>query len=239
VLLKLPARGGSPIPRVNSSALELEDVTAEVGLINLSEPAPEEEETTESDRINRLQLGVGETTEADHISIQPEQVVDLLAQGLAGSSSESPEALVADESSSSSEAEPPVRDEDEAEASQSNVQQNGNADFIVQLTRTTVQYFNTKLKQGEVNEVDGNIAVVESSDYWVAYHHNQESGQTPMLQVQEKATKAAIFEIWRRDEQWEAEPVKPEARAWLDQASRELAAGQERAPQIQKPQMEL
>jgi hypothetical protein len=229
----------SLIPQVNSSALELEDVPAEVGLINLLEPETEEEKTTESDRIDLFQLGVEETTEADHISIQSEQVVDPLDQGLADSSSESQEALVLDEFPFSSEAEPPVRNEDEAKASQSHVQQNGNADFIAQLTRTTVQYFNTKLKQGEVKEVDSNIGIVESSDYWVVYHHNQENGQTPMLQVQEKATKSAIFEISRRDERWEAEPVKPEAVAWLEQASRELAARQERTPQIQKPQMEL
>ena len=60
-----------------------------------------------------------------------------------------------------------------------------------------------------------------------------------MFRVQDKATNFAVFEIQRQDEQWNAELVKPEAGAWLEQATRELAAEQERAQQIQKPQMEL
>jgi conjugative relaxase-like TrwC/TraI family protein len=117
--------------------------------------------------------------------------------------------------------------------------QGDRAEFSAQLTRITVQYFNTQLRQGEVTAVDSNLAVVESADYWVAYYHNQENGETPMFRVQDKATNSAVLEIQRQDEQWDAELVKPDAGAWLEQASRELAAQQERAQQTQKPQMEL
>jgi conjugative relaxase-like TrwC/TraI family protein len=137
--------------------------------------------------------------------------------------------------------EPEPEESAEDEDSQSSQQNNDadNAEFIAQLTQATVQYFNTQLKRGEVAEIDGNLAVVESADYWVAYHHNQENGHTPMFRIQDKATNSPIFEIFRRDQQWEAEMVKLESIAWLEQASRELAAERGREPRIQKPQIEL
>ena len=119
------------------------------------------------------------------------------------------------------------------------LEQNGTAEFIAQLTQTTIQYFNTKQKEGDSQKVNENIEVVESPDYWIWYGHNRENRETPRLLVQEKATKSVLFETLRQDEGWKVKQVKPEATAWLEQASRELAAGQRREPQIQKPQMEL
>lgn len=113
------------------------------------------------------------------------------------------------------------------------------AEFIAQLTQTTIQYFNTKQKEGDSKKVNENIEVVESPDYWIWYGHNRENGEMPRLLVQEKATKSVLFKTLRQDEGWKAEQVKPEAAAWLEQASRELAARQRREPQIQKSQMEL
>jgi conjugative relaxase-like TrwC/TraI family protein len=119
------------------------------------------------------------------------------------------------------------------------VGRNDTAEFIAQLTKITIQYFNTKQKEGDSKKVNENIEVVESPDYWIWYGHNRENGETPRLLVQEKATKSVLFETLRQDEGWKAEQVKPEAAAWLEQASSELVAGQRREPQIQKPQMEL
>jgi len=119
------------------------------------------------------------------------------------------------------------------------LERNDTAEFIAQLTQTTIQYFNTKQKEGGSQKVNENIEVVESPDYWIWYGHNQGNGKTPRLMVQDKETKSVFFETLRQDEGWKAEQVKPEAADWLEQASRELAAGQRREPQIQKPQMEL
>ena len=119
------------------------------------------------------------------------------------------------------------------------VERKDTAEFIAQLTQTTIQYFNTKQKEGDSKKVNENIEVVESPDYWIWYGHNRENGKTPRLMVQDKETKSVLFETLRQEDGWKAEQVKPEAAAWLEQASRELAAGQRREPQIQKPQMEL
>jgi hypothetical protein len=113
------------------------------------------------------------------------------------------------------------------------------AQFIAQLTDTTIDFFNSRLSQGEILEVNNNVAAVESPDYWLVYHHNQESGETPAFQVQDKATNSAVFESWQREEGWQAGLVKPEAEAWLEQAIQELATSQERALQTRRPQLEL
>jgi AAA domain len=113
------------------------------------------------------------------------------------------------------------------------------AQFIAQLTDTTIDFFNSRLSQGEILEVNNNVAAVESPGYWLVYHHNQESGETPAFQVQDKVTNSAIFESWQREEGWQAGLVKPEAEAWLEQATQELAASQERALQTRRPQLEL
>jgi hypothetical protein len=81
--------------------------------------------------------------------------------------------------------------------------------------------------------------VVESPGYWLVYHHNQESGEMPAFQVQDKATNSAVFESWQREEGWQAGLVKPEAEAWLEQAIQELAASQERSLQTRRSQLEL
>jgi len=119
------------------------------------------------------------------------------------------------------------------------LERNDTTEFIAQLTQTTIQYFNAKQKEGDSKKVNENIEVVESPDYWIWYGHNRENGEMPRLLVQEKATKSVLFETLLQDEGWKVEQVKSEAAAWLEQASRELAAGQRRKPQIQKPQMEL
>jgi len=112
-------------------------------------------------------------------------------------------------------------------------------EFIAELTRVTVQYFGDKVKQGEGAAVDGDIGVVENSNYRVEYHHNEESGEPPRLMVQETTTNSLIFETVRGVDQWEAETVKPEAKAWLEEANRELVEHRIREPEIRKPQMEL
>jgi conjugative relaxase-like TrwC/TraI family protein len=119
------------------------------------------------------------------------------------------------------------------------VERNDTAEFIAQLTQTTIEYFNTKGARGDVTDVDGNIKVVGSPNYWIWYGHNRENGETPRLLVQDKKTKSVLFETLLQDEGWKAKQVKPEAAACLEQASRELAAGQRRELQILKPQMEL
>jgi hypothetical protein len=113
------------------------------------------------------------------------------------------------------------------------------AQFIAQLIDTTMDFFNDRLSRGEIVEINSNVAAVESPDYWLVYHHNQESGEPPALQVQDKATNSVVFESRQREEGWQPGIVKPEAEAWLEQASRELAADQERIPQIRQPQMEM
>jgi conjugative relaxase-like TrwC/TraI family protein len=113
------------------------------------------------------------------------------------------------------------------------------AQFIAQLTDTTIDFFNSRLSQGEILEVNNNVGAVESPGYWLVYHHNQESGETPAFQVQDKATNSAVFESWQREEGWQAGLVKPEADAWLEQAIQELAASQERSLQMRRPQLEL
>jgi hypothetical protein len=113
------------------------------------------------------------------------------------------------------------------------------AQFIAQLTDTTIDFFNSRLSQGEILEVNNNVAAVESSGYWLVYHHNQESGETPAFQVQDKVTNSAVFESWQREEGWQAGLVKPEAEAWLEQAIQELAVSQERSLQMRRPQLEL
>jgi hypothetical protein len=118
-------------------------------------------------------------------------------------------------------------------------EQRDRTEFIEQLRRTTVQYFDTHLRQGDITEVNGNLAVAESEDYWVVYYHNQENGETPTFRVQEKATNAVVLEASKRDENWEVEGVQPGAEGWLEQATEELAAQQERVQQMQRPQMEL
>jgi len=85
-------------------------------------------------------------------------------------------------------------------------------DFVAELTRVTVQYFSDKVQQGEGTAVDGNIGVVENSKYRVEYHHNEESGKTQRLIVEETTTNSPIFETVRGVDQWEAEIVKPEAK---------------------------
>jgi conjugative relaxase-like TrwC/TraI family protein len=111
--------------------------------------------------------------------------------------------------------------------------------FETQLMQMTVQYFNTRSEQGEVTEVESNLLAVESSDYWVVYYDNPKAGAPSVVQVQEKGTNVSVFEMWLRDEKWEAELVKPESAVWLEQASRELTVGQQQELKIQKPQMEL
>jgi hypothetical protein len=113
------------------------------------------------------------------------------------------------------------------------------AQFIAELTDITIDFFNSRLSQGEILEVNNNVAAVESPDYWLVYHHNQESGQTPAFQVQDKVTNSAVFESWQREEGWQAGLVKPEAEAWLEQAIQELSASQERSLQMRRPQLEL
>jgi hypothetical protein len=44
--------------------------------------------------------------------------------------------------------------------------------------------------------------------------------------------------LWR-GEDWKAELIEPEAIAWLEQASRELAMEQRKEVQIQRSQIEL
>jgi conjugative relaxase-like TrwC/TraI family protein len=113
------------------------------------------------------------------------------------------------------------------------------ARFIAQLTDTTIDFFNSRLSQGEILEVNNNVAVVESPGYWLVYHHNQESGETPAFQVQDKVTNSAVFESWQREEGWQTGLVKPEAEAWLEQVIQELAASQERSLQMRRPQLEM
>jgi conjugative relaxase-like TrwC/TraI family protein len=119
------------------------------------------------------------------------------------------------------------------------IEKHERAKFVAQLTDTTMDFFNNRLSQGEIVEINSNVAAVESPDYWLVYHHNQESGEPPALQVQDKATNSVVFESRQREEGWQPGIVKPEAEAWLEQASRELAADQERIPQIRQPQMEM
>jgi hypothetical protein len=130
-----------------------------------------------------------------------------------------------------------VQDEDKLADEQENLQES-NASFVMQLMQTTVRYHNAKLEREEFSIVDGTIEVVESPDYWVAYYP-QGDGETPMLQVQDKATNTPIFEMLWRGEDWKAELIEPEAIAWLEQASRELAMEQRKEAQIQRSQMEL
>jgi conjugative relaxase-like TrwC/TraI family protein len=130
-----------------------------------------------------------------------------------------------------------VQDEDKLADEQENLQES-NANFVMQLMQTTVRYHNAKLERGEFSIVDGTIEVVESPDYWVAYYP-QGDGETPMLQVQDKATDTPIFEMLWRGEDWKAELIEPEAIAWLEQASRELVVEKRQEAQVQKPQMEL
>jgi conjugative relaxase-like TrwC/TraI family protein len=147
------------------------------------------------------------------------------------------EVQTASEGESSIESISLVQLEDELDDGQENGQQIS-ADLIRQLMQTTIRYYNRKLEQGEFSIVDGTIEVVESPDYWVAYYP-QGDGETPMLQVQDKATNTPIFEMLWRGEDWKAELIEPEAIAWLEQASRELAMEQRKEAQIQRSQMEL
>jgi conjugative relaxase-like TrwC/TraI family protein len=119
------------------------------------------------------------------------------------------------------------------------IERQDRAQFIAELTDITIDFFNSRLSQGEILEVNNNVAAVESPDYWLVYHHNQESGQAPAFQVQDKATNSAVFESWQREEGWQAGLVKPEAEDWLEQAIQELAASQERSLQTRRPQLEL
>ncbi|MCY7283971.1 MAG: hypothetical protein LH679_11130, partial [Cyanobacteria bacterium CAN_BIN43] len=57
--------------------------------------------------------------------------------------------------------------ETEAKTSPKDEDPTEDAKFIAEVTRVTVQYFNDKVKQGEGAAVDGDIGVVENSDYRV------------------------------------------------------------------------
>jgi conjugative relaxase-like TrwC/TraI family protein len=133
------------------------------------------------------------------------------------------------EASLETEAETAPKDEDPTEV----------AEFIAEVTRATVQYFRDKVKQGAGAAVDGNMNVVENSNYRVEYHYNEESGKPPRLIVEETTTNTPLFEIVRGAEGWEVEIVKPEAREWLEAANRELAEERRLEPEIRKSQMEL
>jgi hypothetical protein len=124
---------------------------------------------------------MGELQQPERREMLAVEVEAFSLETLDASSPEQEEAWVEVEAQSSSEVESPVPDEAEVEVSQRDGQKNEDGDraaFIAQLTQIAVQYFNTQLRQGEVTEVDSNLAVVESADYWVAYYHNQESSRT-------------------------------------------------------------
>ncbi|MCY7322087.1 MAG: relaxase domain-containing protein, partial [Phormidesmis sp. CAN_BIN36] len=198
----------------------LSDPELEVERVEIAEVSLEELETfgkvndDSSVEIEAAEPGeIIEMVEVEPFHLEP------LAGGLV-------EGLVdeAEETSLETEAETSPKDEDPTE----------DTDFITEVTRVTVHYFGDKVKQGKGAAVDGNIAVVENSDYRVKYHHNEESRKTPRLIVEETTTNTPIFETVRGAEGWETEIVKPEAKAWVEAANRELAAGQSR-----KAQMEL
>jgi len=203
----------------------LSDPELEVERVEIAEVSLEELETfgkvngDSSVEIEAAEPGeIIEVVEVEPFHLEP------LAGGLV-------EGLVdeVEETSLETEAETSPKDEDPTE----------DTDFITEVTRVTVQYFGGKVKQGKGAAVDGNIAVVENSDYRVEYHHNEETGETPRLIVEETTTNTPIFETVRGAEGWEAETVKPEAREWLEAVNRELAEEQRKEPEIKKPQMEL
>jgi len=224
------------VPTVEAAKLLVEDVSMEPELIaTLFNPPSDPELEVETIEIAEASLEdlepFGQRNDESSVEIEAAELGEILEVVvepfyLEPLAEEWGQDLVdeAVEASLETEAETAPKDEDPTE----------DTEFIAEVTRATVQYFRDKVKQGAVIAVDGDMNVVENSTYRVKYHHNGESGEPQRLIVEETTTNIPIFETVRGVEGWEAETVKPEAKAWLEAADRVLAAGQNR-----KPQMEL
>jgi hypothetical protein len=227
------------VPTVEAAKLLVEDVSMEPELIaTLFNPPSDPELEVETIEIAEASLEdlepFGQRNDESSVEIEAAELGEILEVVvepfyLEPLAEEWGQDLVdeAVEASLETEAETAPKDEDPSE----------DTEFIAEVTRATVQYFRDKVKQGAVIAVDGDMNVVENSTYRVKYHHNGESGESgepQRLIVEETTTNIPIFETVRGVEGWEAETVKPEAKAWLEAADRVLATGQSR-----KPQMEL